>query len=178
MNAAIALAWMRYLGERLGWPGLLGIVLALAAVAADIHFAAELEERNAALQSAIAQWRTRLAAQPVDLPAAESRALSQLPGGSDLAPFVSTVHAKARDRKIALEQGEYVWQGESGKRAARYRMQFPVRGSYPQLRGWAADVLSAQPELVLEEFSFRRDEIGSEMVDARVRFAVGVAGRT
>lgn len=178
MKAALAMAWLRYLGERLGWPGLLGAALALAAAATDLHFAAELDARNAALEAQIAQWRTRLAAQPVDLPATESRALERLPGGNDLAPIVAMVHARARERRISLEQGEYVLQGGSAQQAARYRMLFPVRGSYPQLRGWAADVLSSRPDLALEEFSFRREQIGSETVEARVRFAVGVGGRT
>lgn len=178
MNAALALAWVRYLTERLGWPGLLGLALAVAAAAVQFAAVEEAERRNADLRLEIARWSERLAAGPADLPAAESRALARLPGGSSLAPVVALVHAAAQRRQIVLDQGEYAWQGEAGRQAARYRMIFPVHGTYPQLRGWAADVLAARPELALEEFSFRRENIGSETVEARIRFTAAVENRS
>jgi len=57
-------------------------------------------------------------------------------------------------------------------------MSFPASGTYPQLRAWANDILMHHPELVLEQFDFRRDSIASQTVEARVRFAVRVGQGT
>ncbi len=175
-NAQLALAWLRYGAERLGWPGQLGLALGAAALAAWLAMVIPLEAENAERRASMAELRARIESQPDVVPAAEVRTLAALPGGNALLPLVAAVHAGARQQRIALELGEYVWQRESGNRPARYRMTFPARGSYMNLRGWTAALLAARPELVLEEFDLRRDNIGSESLDARVQFSVRVEG--
>lgn len=173
MQLAHALAWLRYLAGLLAWPGLLGLALAAAAAGIDLLATGRLVAQNDGLQQEVSRLRRQAAAAaPRELPASEIRSLAQLPGGSDLSPFVAAIHAGARQRQIVLEQGEYVWQEANATRAASYRMTFPARGSYPQVRGWAADLLARHPELVLEQFDFRRDSIASQVVEARVRFAL------
>ena len=177
MKATIVIAWLRHLADRFGWPGLFGIALLAAAGVAEFVAVAELEGRNAGLQRQVAQLRTQAAARAA-APQAESGALADLPGSHALAPIIAAVHAGARRRQVALDQGEYLWQREAGSRFARYRMVFPVRGTYPQLRGWAADVLAGHPALALEEFDFRRETVASDIVEARVRFALRVEERS
>jgi hypothetical protein len=177
VNAALGIAWLRHLAERLGWPGLLGIALVAGAGIAEFVAVVELDGRNAGLRRQVAQLRAQVAAgAAAALPA--SGALADLPGSHALTPVVAAVHAGARRRQVVLEQGEYLWQREVGSRSARYRMVFPVRGTYPQLRGWAADVLAGNPEMALEEFNFRRETVGSDIVEARVRFALRVEDRS
>lgn len=176
MNAALGIAWLRHFGERLGWPGLLGLALLAGAGVIELGAVAQLKEGNAGLAEQVAQLRARAAARAA-APPPVSGALADLPGSHALAPVVAAVHAGARRRQVALDQGEYVWQREAGSRFARYRMIFPARGGYPQLRGWVADMLAAHPELTLEEFNFRRENIGSEIVEARVRFVLRVEDR-
>lgn len=176
MNLQRVLAWPRYLARRLAWPGLLGLALLVAGMIVDLVVVADLRASNGELRADIAHQRERLAAQSaVPLPVTESRKLEDLPGGGELAPVVAAAHSSARRRLVAIDQGEYAWQRDPRGRTARYRMTFPARGSYPQLRGWAADLLAQRPELTLEEFNFRRENIGSEQIEARVRFMVGVA---
>lgn len=177
-NVQLALAWLRYGAERLGWPGLLGLVLGGTAATLWLAVVIPLETDNAEQRANIFALRARIEAQPEIVPAAEARTLAGLPGGNALLPLVAAVHAGARQQRIALELGEYVWQRESGNRPARYRMIFPARGNYANLRGWTAALLAAQPELVLEEFDLRRENIGSETLDARVQFSVRLEGKT
>lgn len=177
MNVALGAAWARHLGDRLGWPGLLGLALVVGAGVTEIGFVAQLKERNVDLAQQVAQLRVQAAARAAVAPAAAA-SLADLPGSHALAPVVAAVHAGARRRQVVLDQGEYVWQREAGSRFARYRMIFPVRGTYPQLRGWAADMLAGHPQMTLEEFDFRRENIGSEIVEARVRFALRVEDRS
>jgi hypothetical protein len=179
-NVQLVLAWLRYGVERLGWPGLLGLVLGGAAATLWLAVVIPLEADTAEQRANIVALRARLEAQPETgiVPAAEARKLAGLPGGNALLPLVAAVHAGARQHRIVLELGEYVWQRESGNRPARYRMIFPARGNYANLRGWTTVLLAAQPELVLEEFDLRRENIGSETLDARVQFSVRLEGKT
>lgn len=174
MNAGLWLAWGHYFFRRLGWPGLLGLALALAAAATHLVGVVPIQEHNDQLRMEADRLRQLAAVQPETLPPAEIRTLAALPSGDELMPLVAAVHAGARRRQVVLDQGEYLWQGDAGTRTGRYRMTFPARGSYPQLRGWAADVLAEWPALALDEFDFRRDNIGSESVQAQVRFTVRV----
>lgn len=191
---AYGLAWMRYLAQRIGWPGVLGLALAVAAAGIDLLATGRLAEQNAKLVQGIARQRAQAARAAESALPVHATLLAQLPGGSNLAPVIAAIHAGARQHQIALEQGEYVWQdgaanpaaNSSGnlaanpvaKSAASYRMSFPASGTYPQLRAWTNDILMHHPELVLEQFDFRRDNIASQTVEARVRFAVRVGQGT
>lgn len=176
MNPTAWLGWGRYYAARLAWPGLLGLGLMLGAAAIQMAGVMPTEERNEALRLATERLRERTAVQAEALPAVDVHRLAALPSGDELVPLVASVHALAHGRQVSLDQGEYSWQGDAGGRSGRYRMSFPARGRYPQLRGWAADVLAEWPALALEEFDFRRDTIGNENVEAQVRFSVRVGG--
>jgi hypothetical protein len=177
VTPALALAWLRYGAERLGWPGLLGLVLSVAAVAVWSLLLLPLESANGEQYRRLAELRIRRQAMPAAPPAEVSR-LSALAGGAALLPLVGAVHAAARQHQVVLAQGEYVWQNAGEDRPARYRMIFPVRGKYPDLRAWVAELATKNPELVLEGFDLRRENIGSETLDGRIRFVVAIAGDT
>jgi len=172
--SATVMAWLRYLAIRLAWPGQLGLLLVLAAAALALIAASQVDVQNTTLRQEAGELRQQLATETTSLPEAESNNLRVLPGGDELVPLVAAVHACARRREVALDEGEYVWAKEPGGRSGRYRMLFPAHGTYPQLRGWAADVLARRPALVLDEFNVRRENIGSAQVEARVRFSARI----
>lgn len=176
---AHGLAWSRYLADRSGWPGLLGMLLAVLAIGIDVLLAQPIASQNDELQQDLARLQQQATASAASgLPEDEAHRLAHLPGGDDLIPVVAAIHAGARQHQVALEQGEYVWQEASPTRAASYRMTFPARGPYPQLRDWVAGVQARYPALVLEQFDFRRDSIASQSVEAHVRFAIRLGKTT
>ncbi|MBI5786234.1 MAG: hypothetical protein HZA64_12330 [Rhodocyclales bacterium] len=174
MNPAAWLGWGRYYAARLAWPGVLGLGLVLVAATIQLAGVTRIQDQNEELRLATERLRERAAMQAEALPVVDVRRLAALPSGDELVPLVASVHALAHGRQVSLDQGEYSWQADAGGRSGRYRMSFPARGRYPQLRGWAADVLAEWPALALEEFDFRRDTIGNENVEAQVRFSVRV----
>jgi hypothetical protein len=176
VRVSLLLAWIRHFAASLGWPGMLGLALLICAGAGGLA-TWQMAVENEAFRLEAANLRKQLATLPVALPEVETRRLNAVPGGGELVPSVAVVHASARRHQVTLDQGEYAWQKEAGGPGGRYRMLFPARGTYPQLRGWAADVLARRPELVLEEFSFRRDNIGDGQAEARIRFSARVEER-
>jgi hypothetical protein len=174
LNLKLWLAWSRYYSTRLAWPGLLGFVLLLGAAAVQVAGVVPMRQRNESLRLEGERLRERVAVQAEALPPIDVHTLATLPNGDALIPLVASVHALAGRRQVSLEQGEYAWQADSGGHTGRYRMTFPARGRYPQLRGWAADVMAEWPALALDEFDVRRDTIGNENIEAQVRFSVRV----
>lgn len=175
-HARRLLAWLRYAADVLGWPGLLGLGLGGAAALFWLSVVLPLATGNAerrehieALQALVA---ARQAAEPA--PADAAQPLASLPDGHALLPLVAAVHAGADRQGIALDSGEYVWQRASAQRPASYRMSFPARGRYADLRCWTAALLVAHPELTLDEFNLRREDIGAETLESRVQFSVQV----
>jgi hypothetical protein len=160
--------WLRFLADRLGLPGLIGLALAIAA-ALTLALLPGLDAERQRLEKRIAAVRD--AAPPAGVEPGKAQALALLPAGHDLAPLVAAIHEGARRHRIRLQQGEYAWHADAGG-SGRYRMVFPAQGTYPQLRRWTEDVLAAQPGLAVEQLDFWRQTIASTSVEVRVRFAV------
>jgi len=49
---------------------------------------------------------------------------------------------------------------------------FPVRGTYAQVRGFVNAVLDAVPAAALDEITLKRQAIGDQNLEARVRFTL------
>jgi len=158
---------------RLGWPGALGAVLLLAALAADRLVNTPLEETLAASQAAPAR-RALLppAAERIQKPIAlpRERAEAALP----------RLFAAARHHGLSLDEGRYaetVKPGQSGKvgeDGRHLRIDLPVSGPYPALRAFLAEMLDENPALRLESLELRRDDIETTDLEARLRFVLNL----
>ena len=51
-------------------------------------------------------------------------------------------------------------------------MQRPVKGADRQIRQFAEQVLLALPFASLDEISFKRDNIGSPLIESRITFTI------
>ena len=52
------------------------------------------------------------------------------------------------------------------------RITLPVKGSYPQIRRFAAAAMAALPTLSLQSAQLRRDKIGDDRVEGRLVFVL------
>lgn len=167
---------LRYALQRLGWPALLGLALAAGAAVIDLGLADDLETRIAELRQSRHKLRSRLA---VEAAKGDSQGLQveQLVERDAIDPVINGIHAAAQKNGVRLEQGEYRLQAETGTRLGRYRIAFPAKGSYPQLRAWLDDALAARAGLVVEELSLRREDIANDSLEARVGLVLLVRSR-
>lgn len=173
-NTRLWLTRLRFATRRLGWPGLLG--LALIALAWPLtHWGADARREAAQqLRSQLAQQRATPAPKDPQREAAERQAWLQQHLSAPPAALgtIEHLHRSAHQRGLTLASGEYRLGGATGSTAQRYQITLPVLGPYPQLRGWLADVMNAQPALALEELSFSRPNAADAQVQARVRWAL------
>jgi hypothetical protein len=88
---------------------------------------------------------------------------------SDSSPYwINELDNIARKRGAELSRGDYRLILEKGSKLARYEIQLPVRGSYPQIRAFIADALQAVPALALVDITFKREATQSGRLDVRL----------
>lgn len=185
--------WLNELAA-IGWPPL--ATLALFAIALAIYFSAVVPARSgyAALEERVELEREKArrigkqATQPTVLsPQAElQRFRNFFPPLNEVNEWVDEIYAAARRERLSLQRGEYKLIPEREAGLVRYQIVLPLKGSYPQIRRFIAEVLEEVPAAAIDDVSIRREKIGDASVEARLRLNLymraedssGVAGRT
>lgn len=167
-------AHLAYALARAGWAGAVGV--ALLAFALAIHFGAAaplqaeldtLDAEHEALAERVAQGvkvespREQLAR--FDAALVERKRLPSL-----LADLSKTATAG----KLALARVESRESQPLGSGYARQEYVFPLRGSYPALRAWLADIQRLSPAVLVDDVLLRREDIARDTVDATVRVSI------
>lgn len=156
---------------RLGWQGRIGLALVLAS----------------GLLVALAGWQER----GDETPAEGSRPASapanpEVPPKTiqsptvlerDLHESVRLLFSAAQAHKIELSEGDYRVASASDATYRIYGITLPVKGSYAQLRAFLAECLRSNPKLSLDALEFRREQIGEEALQARVKFSLFIAAK-
>ena len=170
--------------ERVGWHGAAGLgMLAFSAVLAMTAISSRVSELDA-LHAEVEELQTRYLMTGTTAPGGRSSREEQLrtfygffPPLSTLPDWLERIYAAAEKNGVALEVGEYRLVQERGWRLARYQLTLPVKGSYRQVRGFVAQVLTDVPAAALDEIGFRRDGAGTDRIDVRLRLTLYL-GRT
>lgn len=166
-------------GQRLGWPGALGALL--LAFAGAWYFTAVLSQQKevTALRGEAERLRARYQ-MAIKQPAAFKPGLPQqlgtfyefFPASATLPDWLDRVYAAADKRGVALERGEYKVVQERGWRLMRYQITLPVKGTYEQIRGFVADVLTQVPAAAVDEIGLKREGIGATVIEAQIKLTL------
>ncbi|ADE12056.1 type 4a pilus biogenesis protein PilO [Sideroxydans lithotrophicus] len=165
----------RWLG-RMTWPWMVaGGLLAFAAgfylsmvapalneVGAMNHRFQELQEEARMAEHANSKL-TRLAS-----PAQLAAFYKFFPSERSIPDWVEKISDAAAMNKLVLRQGEYQVIHDKISRLLLYRVTLPVKGSYPNLRGFIDDVLTEVPIASLDNVKFERQKIGDEALVSTV----------
>lgn len=85
--------------------------------------------------------------------------------------------ALAESHGLSLDQGEYQAAPDKVGKLVRFQMTLPMKGEYPQIRRFLADLPGELPAVALEQVQFERDSIADPEVDTKVRLVLYL-GRT
>ncbi|MFV3406921.1 type 4a pilus biogenesis protein PilO [Pseudomonas sp. NY15463] len=96
----------------------------------------------------------------------------QLPGQPEASALIERLYHLASAERISLARGEYALGVDPKTQLARYQIVLPVRGSYPQIRGFLNALLSQLPTVVLEDLELQRPRIGERELTGRVRMTL------
>ncbi|UVW29955.1 hypothetical protein [Massilia sp. H6] len=133
---------------------------------------AELEQQYAAARS---QAALPAAAPPVAPPDANQN-LAQFYGAlgerRQVERQLKMLFALAAKNGLVLRQGEYRSNYDRAAKLYTYHINLPVTGKYAAIWQFAFDALRALPHASLDDVSFRRDAIGVDAVEARLRMTL------
>lgn len=167
----------RYWLEGIGWPGITGLALfALSIAVAATAISVRLAELDAVRAAGEGQEERRAGDAQSRAQASRDEQLltfyGHFPALSTLPDWLERVYGAAEKNGVALEIGEYRLVQDKNWKLTRYQLTLPVKGSYQQIRGFIAQVLTDVPASALEEIGFRRDTVGSDRIDARLRLTL------
>ena len=174
-----ALARLR---QQLGYPGLIALVVLAAAGAFHIYIVSPLHQHSVRLDLELE--RIARAAAPDGI----SRASAKAPA-AQMATFyaffdreqriddwLAKLYATAMAAGLDLRTGDYRL-AERRYRMERYRIRFPVTGSYSQIRAFLEAALIEIPVLSVDQASFRRKDANEGRVDAELVLTLHLLSR-
>ena len=167
-----ALAESAYRLRRVGATGLSGIALVVAALVLFIANNLPQSTAVAALKAQILHLAPLGQAPMVATPG--GTVLAALPKRDDAPTVVGKVFAQAAAAGVELSRGQYEYVPSRDGVAARYRMTFPVRTTYPKLRDFMDRTLIALPAVAIEGLRVERKKVGDEEVDAELKLSAYV----
>lgn len=88
---------------------------------------------------------------------------------------VKTLFAIAAKAGLSLQQAEYKSVFDKHSNTHAYQIRLPVKGPYPAIRQFCEQTLQAIPFASLDEISFKREAIGSEVLEAKLRITLFLA---
>lgn len=177
------LGWFaRRMAARLGWAGLLGLLL--LGGSAVFYFTAvqrgEARLQQAEQRAAGLRERIQLAARGgITLTGSEAQ-LAEFYGffaNHAATDWLDRIYAAAGKHGLVLEQGEYRTLPDKTGKLTRYQLTLPVKGSYVQVREFIDSVLAEVPVAALEDVGFKRETIGSTVLETRIKFTLFLGAR-
>ncbi len=167
--------WLRHVG----WPGVLAI--GMLAISPAFYFSA-IRPEQARLEQA-RHHIVRLHKQLVlNGKSPQGTVLSQedqlavfyrkFPQEQCSPQWLEKLLALAVNRGLSLNDGEYKVTRDKVGKLVRYQMILPVKGEYPQIRKFLADLPGALPAVALENVQFERPKIADSSVEAKLRLVL------
>jgi Tfp pilus assembly protein PilO len=165
--------------ERLGRAGVIGLALAIFALAFYFSAVTPAERELADLRAEAERLQQRLQTGDLAAGGAKGTPAEQLatfyaffPRAQSSPDWLGKIHAAARAKGLVLRSGEYKLERSVDPRLARYQITLPVVGSYAQIRGFVGQVLADVPAAALEEITLRRESVATPTLEARIRLTL------
>jgi hypothetical protein len=167
-----ALAQSAYALRRVGTAGLTGLALLVAAI---VLFMANNLPQSSAIYALKAQvLRLAPLGKAAVVAPGGGTVLAALPQRDDAPTVVGKVFEQAEAAGVELAKGQYEFVPARDGVAARYRMTFPVRTTYPKLRDFMDRTLVALPAVAVEGLRVERKNVGDETVEAELKLSAYV----
>ncbi|KFB70076.1 hypothetical protein [Candidatus Accumulibacter vicinus] len=157
--------------------GVLAVLLGFAVIVIpglDAELVAKVATLNA-LQERVANSHTPSTA--ATLPATGSALHYQafretLADDEQVLPGIKAILDSAVDHHLVGTRAEYVRAVDTNAQAATLQMTVPVKGRYSDIRYWVEEILRTHTYVAVNELAFKREEVGLNQVEAKVRLTI------
>ena len=169
----VTLARLAWSVKGTGRLGLAGIALLAASGVFFLSTYLQLSNDTQALSLQLDGLRSTQRAVPRQLPVnSEAQLLSSLPARSDMPALLGVVLAQANAAHLTIDSGKYDESVMKAGGLVRYRVNFPLVGSYPQIRQFIDGLLTAMPNVAVSDRSVQRKAITEGAVEAQIGLTV------
>lgn len=167
--------------RQIGWVGLLGLVglfygaiyyftavvpaQSSLIVARQAWFEAKSEQFTSASQVAIVMQSPTERLQNFD---------SNFPNAESINTTWGKLSQLLEKSGLIVEHSVYESSPEKHAGLLRYRLNTPVKATYPQIRDFLAEVMQAIPNAALDSVYFKRESVDSPIVDANISLVIYV----
>lgn len=165
--------WSSYFG----WPGAIGLGLLVFSI--SFYFSAVLPAHKhlEELDNNIAEMRgsVKSADQDVipDRPETQLLAFYRFfADHQDIPDLLEQIYEHASAIGLRLDRGEYRVISDKTGKLLRYQITLPVKGTYPQIRGFVANILKDIPTLSLDNINFKKQKITDPTVDSEIKLSL------
>ena len=138
-----------------------------------------LEADLAGKQAILEELRAIAASGPEPTPAPVSPSESHyeafretLAAEDQVRPSIQAILDAAAAHRLLVTRAEYLPGHDAKAQVDTLQMILPVKGRYPDVRRWIEEILATQPYTALNELGFKREEIGINQIEARVRLTL------
>jgi hypothetical protein len=165
---------VRNIAETFGAAGVLGIGLMVFCVLFYFSGVKPLQRELAEQQAAAERLKTRT---PVQLVTSRDRAedlrrfYGLFPTIDQLPKELDRVYAIAKGADLQVQQAEYRLEAR-GNSLIAYRVTFPVRGTYTQIRNFVSTTLQDMSIASLDQLRFERKRANDTQLEAQVRLTI------
>jgi hypothetical protein len=168
------LGWeARRTGRRLGWSAILGVgALALAAAAAwQSHAMAQRQQQLVVrIDAARGAKSLAIAAGPGDAARRLAAFYAYLPAHDTIPELLKQLVGIAEKNGVTLAKADYKPQPEDNADFMRYQVTLPIKADYARVQAFIVGALRGLPTLTLDSVTFKREQIETGDVEARVQF--------
>jgi hypothetical protein len=93
------------------------------------------------------------------------------PAAAKLPEELERLYALAREAGLSIQQGEYRLESR-GAGLLSYRVAFPVKGTYAQIRQFVGATLKDLPIASIDALRFERRRVGDAQLEGQVRLTI------
>ncbi|WP_300317579.1 hypothetical protein [Accumulibacter sp.] len=138
-----------------------------------------LQSELAAKQATLADLQARLTSG--DSPPAPQQSASEthyqlfrqtLAEEGQVLASIQAVLDSVASHQLLSTRAEYLRGNDALAQAETLQMIVPVRGRYTDVRRWLEETLARQPFIAVNELRFKREEIGLDEIEARIRLTI------
>lgn len=165
---------LHYKLRQLGWQGAIGLTFIAVSILLLLFIALPNAKKMDGLIISLAELRAKAAAGQLSVkPENEFDVTAKLsaltPKQGEANKKIAQILHTATEAGLTTDKVDYAAQPYSAS-LIKYQIKLPTQGSYIQIRQFLNSVLNELPTVALTDIKLKREDIGSDLIDAHIQF--------
>jgi hypothetical protein len=165
---------LHYRLRQLGWQGAIGLIFIAASILLQLFITNPNAKKMDGLMISLAELQAKVTAGQVEAkPDSQFDVVAKLnaltPKQGEANKKIAQILHTATETGLSTDKVDYAAQSYSTS-LIKYQIKLPTQGSYIQIRQFLNSVLNALPTVALTDIKLKREDIGSDLIDAHIQF--------